>query len=165
MVDMDLQCMSWQPYMFGQIMSKRRTATLENCKQILGCSLQVFSPGGLCLFPWLIYKVLHLSPCSNLVLWGAICYTIFSHWSSHLDIEPTLSLVTLTPCLPVTPLHFTEYLIDLCLAIRQVSSLWSSLEILNLDFSILSHLANWQPMTMSLLANWQTATVKIYSVF
>ena len=45
-VDMDLQCMSWQPYMSGQIMSKRRTATLESCKQILGCSLQVFPPDG-----------------------------------------------------------------------------------------------------------------------
>ena len=28
----------------GQIKSKRRTTTLENCKQILGCSLQVFLP-------------------------------------------------------------------------------------------------------------------------
>jgi len=30
----------------GQIISKRRTATLEDCKQILGCSLQVFPPDG-----------------------------------------------------------------------------------------------------------------------
>jgi len=28
----------------GQIMSKRPTATAENCKEILGCSLQVFLP-------------------------------------------------------------------------------------------------------------------------
>ena len=89
-----------------------------------------FLPMDLCLLLWLIYKVLHLSPYSNLVLWGAICYTIFSHWSSHLDIEPTSSLVTLTPCLPVTLLHFPEYLIDLCLAIRQVLPLWSNLEML-----------------------------------
>ena len=112
----------------SQIMSKRRTATLENCKQILGWFFAGVPPSGLCLFPWLIYKVLHLLPCSNLVLWGAICYTIFSHWFSHLDIEPKSSLVTLTPCLPVTFLHFLEYLIDLCLVIRQVLSLWSNLE-------------------------------------
>ena len=92
-------------YMSGQIMSKRRTATLENCKQILGCSLQVFLPVYFFCFQDRFYKVLHLSLYSNLVLWGEICYTIFSHWSCHLDTEPALSLVTLTPCLFVTPFH------------------------------------------------------------
>jgi len=62
-------------------------------------------PSGLCLFPWSIYKVLHLSIWSNLVLWGAICYTIFSHWSCHFDTKPALSLVTLTPSLSMAPLH------------------------------------------------------------
>ena len=116
----------------GQIMSKRRTTTFENCKQILGCSLQVFLPMDFCLFPWLIYKVLHLSPCSNLVLWGAICYTIFSHLSSYPDIEPTSCLVTWTLCLSVAPPHIPKYLVHLCLVIRQVSPFDQNFEMLKI---------------------------------
>ena len=93
-----------------------------------------FLPMDLCLFQWLIYKVLHLSPCSNLVLWGAICYTIFSHLSSYPDNEPTSCLVTWTLCLSVTPPHIPKYLAHLCLAIRQVSPSDQNLEMLKFIF-------------------------------
>jgi len=131
-VDMDLQCMSWQPYILVNLYPSGALRPLKIVNKSLVVLCRCSLPIDPCLFPWSIYKVLHLSPCSNLVLWGAICYTIFSHLSSYPDNEPTSCLVTWTLCLSVTPPHIPKYLTHLCLVIRQVSSSNQNLEILKI---------------------------------
>jgi len=103
------------------------------------------SPGGLLLFPWSIYKVLNLSLYSNLVLWGAICYTQILHWSCHLDSEPALALspwhhayiwLHCTSTVPHRP----------CISIGWVISYWSNLKNpKNLVFSPPTHPTHWKP--------------------
>lgn len=112
----------------SQIMSKWRTATLKNCKKILGCSLQVFL---------LVYFTCFLDRFTKYFTsrfartsyfgGGNLLYHIFSlvlspwQWAR---IKPC-HLDTLLTCDTIAALW---YLFDLCFSIGHVLSLWSSLK-------------------------------------
>ena len=154
MVDMDLQCMSWQPYVLVKSCPSNALRPLK----IVNKSLVVLCRSS----SWwtLLVSLIDLQSTSPLTLLeprtlgGNLLHHIFAlvlspwHWARikpcHPDTLLTRDIIALSR-VPYWPMLFHW---------AGLISMIKPQNIQKLYFYSLSHLANWQPTTMSHLANW-----------